>query len=128
MAHKFFAFGSGNEKFSHHNETILAPFFQKTRAAIGAFLVRVSMTAGYRHWRDRIDVGALWLHVLFLYFCGERRQTLFARHLHSSNTFICFQQNESSTNHRSRHRSGRSTGYYSCSAIGYRPVRRSRRL
>nr|WP_306454348.1 hypothetical protein [Porphyromonas gingivalis] len=53
-------FGSGNEKFSHHNETILAPFFQKTRAAIGAFLVRVSMTAGYRHWRDRIDVGALW--------------------------------------------------------------------
>ncbi|WCG00111.1 hypothetical protein NY149_01305 [Porphyromonas gingivalis] len=39
---------------------MLAPFFQKTRAAIGAFLVRVSMTAGYRHWRDRIDVGALW--------------------------------------------------------------------
>lgn len=78
VARKFFAFGSGNEKFSHHNETILAPFFQKTRAAIGAFLVRVSMTAGYRHWRDRIDVGALWLHVLFLYFCGERRRTLFA--------------------------------------------------
>ncbi|ERJ65931.1 hypothetical protein HMPREF1554_01515 [Porphyromonas gingivalis F0569] len=39
MARELFRFGSGSEKFSRHNEKILAPLFPKTRAAIGAFPV-----------------------------------------------------------------------------------------
>ncbi|WP_441007140.1 hypothetical protein [Porphyromonas gingivalis] len=41
-----FGFGSGSKKFSRHNEKNLAPLFGKTRATIGAFLVRISKTAG----------------------------------------------------------------------------------
>ena len=40
VARKFFASGSGNEKFSRHNEKNLVPFFQKIQTKTCAFLVR----------------------------------------------------------------------------------------
>ncbi|ERJ81452.1 hypothetical protein HMPREF1988_02018 [Porphyromonas gingivalis F0185] len=41
MARKLFRFGSRNKKFSRHNEKLLAPVFQKTRATIRAFSARI---------------------------------------------------------------------------------------
>lgn len=58
MARELFRFGSGAEKFTRQSEKNLAPFSQKTRATIGAFLVRVSEIAGYRGSRS----GDRWLH------------------------------------------------------------------
>ena len=46
VARKLFGFGPGSKKFSRGNEKILAPLFGETRATIGAFLVRISKTAG----------------------------------------------------------------------------------
>nr|WP_234214866.1 hypothetical protein [Porphyromonas gingivalis] len=46
VARELFGFGAGAKKFSRHCEKILAPLFRKTRATIGAFLVRISKTAG----------------------------------------------------------------------------------
>nr|WP_317038783.1 hypothetical protein [Porphyromonas gingivalis] len=37
-----FRFGPGSKKFSLQNEKILTPHFQKTRATIRPFLVRIS--------------------------------------------------------------------------------------
>nr|WP_230623873.1 hypothetical protein [Porphyromonas gulae] len=47
VARDFFCFGSRSKKFTHENEKILAPHFQKTRTAIGAFPARISGTAAY---------------------------------------------------------------------------------
>jgi len=40
VARDFFAFGSGNKKFSRQSEKILAPFFQDLGTTIGVFLAR----------------------------------------------------------------------------------------
>ncbi|ATR91690.1 hypothetical protein CS388_05610 [Porphyromonas gingivalis] len=41
VARKLFRCGSRNKKFSRHNEKLLAPVFQKTRATIRAFSARI---------------------------------------------------------------------------------------
>ncbi|PDP79418.1 hypothetical protein CLI73_03880 [Porphyromonas gingivalis] len=48
VARELFGFGAGAKKFSRHNEKILAPLFRKTRATIGAFLVRISEAVSCR--------------------------------------------------------------------------------
>ena len=40
VARDFFAFGSGNKKFSRQSEKILAPFFRDLGTTIGVFLAR----------------------------------------------------------------------------------------
>nr|WP_304297250.1 hypothetical protein [Porphyromonas gulae] len=45
MARKLFHFGSGSKNFTRQNEKNLAPLLQETQTEIGAFSVRIAMSA-----------------------------------------------------------------------------------
>nr|WP_235314631.1 hypothetical protein [Porphyromonas gulae] len=48
MARENFRFGSGSKNFSRQNENFLAPLFQRFRAGISTFPVRIA-----KGWDDR---------------------------------------------------------------------------
>ncbi len=45
VARKLFHFGSGSKNFTRQNEKNLAPLLQETQTEIGAFSVRIAMSA-----------------------------------------------------------------------------------
>jgi len=49
VARENFSFGARSEQNTCRNEKVAVPLFQKTRATVGAFPVRVFMSAGFGH-------------------------------------------------------------------------------
>ncbi|OWR82632.1 hypothetical protein SJDPG12_04895 [Porphyromonas gingivalis SJD12] len=54
VARENFSFGARSKKNTRRNEKVAVPLFQKTRATVGAFPVRVFMLAGYEHVPARV--------------------------------------------------------------------------
>ena len=86
VAREFFRCGARSKKNTRHSEKVAVPLFQKTRTAIGAFSVRVFISAGYGHVParaicaaesrpDQIKTAATYATLRFVYI--SQRQVLF---------------------------------------------------